>query len=728
MDSNAESPNARLSATASLQPEVTHGLKRPMDYPITPSHQIAIPGEASVQTIPPQTRSTVSDFPLPFADSTFHHDPLLLARSRVERDAQAVDEDLVQALLATGAFPRIISEQRLASVFLRLEFDGRDLYRLPTPIECDGQFRIALDQAISFCKGQITNETDARKVTLHWEIRSRNDVPGENADAGLEDEEIPPNAGQEKSVLGDNEDTNKKDHASDESNAEEGDDDEVVFLGAAPVEQLPDAAEMSVDDLMESSDDIAGSRKTCLFFGHDERHTSKDPKNCRQFPGTRRKLRPHQLDDIRRAVEQAGTDGHLGALLAHPMGVGKTITYQGVIAVRRLAYISQSHAAAHPETHANQDGSRRCALPGRPFGIQCACETDGLTARFLGKFPDGATLIMASSSVAPQTVKDARAYFRPTVTIHLPASGQLGKPGSAETFDFINVVDWKRTARSDMAIITKSHDVRQLDLAIHLPGLVRLQGTPIETRWRNIVDGIGHGKGLPIPPKYLDKARVPAEIWNSMDDILADCSQIRSLLDICTEAFQDRQVYPEDAEYGPGFGGPKNVVVVAKWPIVAYLIQLWFEKQGDDRFRTALVHSGVPGDERQKIIDWFREFNEPHAGAGAEYEPKRRTKVFITTYTVSGTGLDARKVANYCVHFGVMKNVNEERQASGRVDRQGQPLKSFVYHLESMAEPLDQLTALMRDTRSAIIGEGGLLEEVVRLVKPQSQAGQAGPQ
>ncbi|KZL80670.1 dna repair helicase [Colletotrichum incanum] len=232
----------------------------------------------------------------------------------------------------------------------------------------------------------------------------------------------------------------------------------------------------------------------------------------------------------------------------------------------------------------------------------------------------------------------------------------------------------KMTSRADgdMAIISKSQEVRQLDLATHLPGflLVR-ETTPIETRWTDIVGVIGYGKGLPIPPTYVDKARVPPGIWNSLDDILADCSRTASLLNICTKAFDDRQVYPDNAECGPGFGGPKNVVIFTKWPVLACLAQLWFEKRGDDRFHIALVHSGVPGDERQKIIDWFREFNEPRAGAGGEYEPKRRTKVFITTYAVSGTGLDALKVANHCVHFGVMKNVNEERQATGRVDRKG---------------------------------------------------------
>ncbi|GJC90581.1 hypothetical protein ColLi_13419 [Colletotrichum liriopes] len=136
-------------------------------------------------------------------------------------------------------------------------------------------------------------------------------------------------------------------------------------------------------------------------------------------------------------------------------------------------------------------------------------------------------------------------------------------------------------ADSDMAIISKSWEVRRPDLATHLPGLLRAREmTQIKTRW---------------------------PIWSSC----------------------------------------------------------------------ALVHSGVPGEGRQKIIDWFREFNEALAGGSGEYE--RHTKVFIITYAVSGTGLNELKVGNYCIHFGVRKNVNEEKQATARIDRQGQSLTSFVY-------------------------------------------------
>ncbi|GKT61163.1 hypothetical protein ColTof4_01263 [Colletotrichum tofieldiae] len=204
-----------------------------------------------------------------------------------------------------------------------------------------------------------------------------------------------------------------------------------------------------------------------------------DPEHCRQLPSTKRKLRPHQLDDVRRVIEPAATDGRLGALLVHPMGVGETVTYQATIAVRRLAYTSQLHAAAHPEMHRGRGKSRGCPLRGRPFGIQCAWETGGLTARFLQKFPKGATLIASPSSVAPQAVKNAKAYFRRAVTIHLPL-GEPNKPESTETFDSVKIVDWRVVASAKRAEVAAARAVCECTAAAGLPTKTRISQTYVE--------------------------------------------------------------------------------------------------------------------------------------------------------------------------------------------------------------------------------------------------------
>ncbi|KAI8235985.1 hypothetical protein K4K55_004023 [Colletotrichum sp. SAR 10_96] len=200
-------------------------------------------------------------------------------------------------------------------------------------------------------------------------------------------------------------------------------DDDVVFLKALQVEHMPDQG--GVEDLFNSADNDTSWRKTCEFFGHDKKHVT-----------TKAKPLP--------AVEQAVVDGHLGALLAHPMGVGKTITYQGFIAVRRLSFISLDHYMAHPEAHNND--SEKCALRGMPFGIQCACEKGGLTARLLQKSPRGATLVVSPSSVVGQTLKEAKAYFEPIVDLEIRSHD--GNVVYDETFNFIRV-DWRLAKQGD---------------------------------------------------------------------------------------------------------------------------------------------------------------------------------------------------------------------------------------------------------------------------------------
>ncbi|KAK1452537.1 hypothetical protein CMEL01_16748 [Colletotrichum melonis] len=74
-------------------------------------------------------------------------------------------------------------------------------------------------------------------------------------------------------------------------------------------------------------------------------------------------------------------------------------------------------------------------------------------------------------------------------------------------------------------------------------------------------------------------------------------------------------------------------------------------------------------------------------------------KVHITTYALCGTGLGTVKVANYCVHYGISKDINEVAQATVR----------------STEQPLDQLMARTRDAHNGLFGEDGFLGEIVAL-------------
>ncbi|KAK1991993.1 hypothetical protein LX36DRAFT_589337 [Colletotrichum falcatum] len=777
--------------------------------------------------------------------------------------------------------------------------------------------------------------------------------------------------------------------ASSDSDSEAGQQDDETISYTGDGEAL---TSQTIDNLMGVSDDAAGWRQTCAFFGHDESKIAIHESHCRPLPGTKRALRPHQMYDVHNVFQSVtnGT-GDIGAILAHQMGVGKTIMYQAIIAVRRLAVISAAHYARYPHQH--HSPGAHCGLAGRPFGIQCACEKDGLTAKIVHAFQPGATLLLVPASIAEQTLREANAYFSPKlevdglgetggrfavnfitcldyaeepaksehkvaaaadIKVHthqkqllpsrtkssvvfneeeslamlkatgfeyslvpkpelrttpsstvlvvttqffsrdsswgtawkgrisldisggrqaqltvgghcyfglvvwdeaheirqsdtnfakvlfsmlarqekppmiVPATGspvtdnlsdmtllfslirnkttksaiklledQLRKvdvklrPGASdaekaeaasdlrgfyrrtsgsnfrghritikgkpvfETHDCPvdqtytqsiseltqsvgasilkklresrarkpDNVEPKGRAATDLGLIQKDKQLRRLELAIHFPGLIaawrdaRESQASVPMRADTLLKVIGKGDRGSHPTTYLRQDLVPPAIWDSLDYILSHSSRLAKLHEICMTALADTDAYPREDACWDGFRGPKNVLVFTKWPILAYLIQLWFEKCTDhDSFRSALIHSKLNRTERQEVVDWFRTFT-------VDSQPKTFTKVLVTTYRLCGTGLDDLKVANYCVHFGAVKNINERDQASGRVDRQGQPLTTHIYYLESQEQPLDRLTARIRDSRDDLFGGDGLLGEIAAFAGEQSNAG-----
>jgi hypothetical protein len=105
------------------------------------------------------------------------------------------------------------------------------------------------------------------------------------------------------------------------------------------------------------------------------------------------------------------------------------------------------------------------------------------------------------------------------------------------------------------------------------------------------------------------------------------------------------------------------------------------------------VHSGLRAQERGELFEWF----------GSWAEPIRRTKVLVSTYDLTGKGLDGLKVANYCVHFGLCRDINMEKQASSRVDRQGQPLEVHVHYLHTKGGVADTITEIVRQKRGILL-------------------------
>ncbi|GKT61243.1 LOW QUALITY PROTEIN: reverse transcriptase [Colletotrichum tofieldiae] len=186
---------------------------------------------------------------------------------------RVVDEDLMQGLFVTGArrapcpswdrrhacdyswdclwaklaSSRVHFDNENEAVYLRLEFDGQPPYRPSTPIKHDGQFRIVLDQVLSFCQDWIANAADAREVTLYWDIRSRYDNPSETASSEQQDTTLSRTRATTRKLLGgDKDDVDDKDDSNDNDN-------DVIFVSAGPVEHAAD-----VDLLINSPDDAAG--------------------------------------------------------------------------------------------------------------------------------------------------------------------------------------------------------------------------------------------------------------------------------------------------------------------------------------------------------------------------------------------------------------------------------------------------------------------------------------
>ncbi|KAK6218041.1 hypothetical protein QIS74_02496 [Colletotrichum tabaci] len=881
-----------------------------------------------------------------------------------------------------------------------------------------GEFRVAVGRMLTLAREQVDDEQDSDKVEVRFAIRlgcSATDVYQYFARcpagaAGAEHPESSAAGGDRADDAGDGEPAILpapttvpsgpagvgEQRGSDEAAAAEGptvstgrsgggdsdsnNSDDVEIVSSRSIG--PASGDNKVQALItDNRDDWKDWPPTCEFFGHDPLKKDGNKGQGAWLPGTKYSLRPNQMIDVFNYYRRAttGEQSPEGSVLAHDMGVGKTVLYLAIIAVRRLVLLSRKHAKQFPHLHASEDG--RCAMTGRPFGMQCACEKDGLSEAIAGLSSVGANMLMVPAALVPQAVRCGDAFLEARVSFQLPT-------GETESAPFLRTVDWAKSRPGDAAIesirsrfvfvpdaaddlpaatatrvpysedagqqllkkagtsvrlgarreplqipstiiltigrqrvsldkswrnrwsdqvalrvaekearaviqylatyyfglivwdeahqvrdtdsklasvlfeITRrqqrrpltvaatgspfvtsladgtlmlawtkglhrkrevdglraqlraansalsskpfeeakplaaplmrgvmrrtadstclghpimirqtvteetidcpvdavfapavaalttavgrkyskklealiaaktsavdiqsvtsatkmdmDEDLRTLDLIINVPGLhqatldATAAGNPIKTTVASFVSAIKSdkaksGKG-DVPRAYLKDGAVPDAIMTQLDTMLADCSRFRALRDVCYKAYKDTQAYPEDGEAWSGFAGPKNVLILTTWPFVAFMLQLWVERNLDPgRFQSGLLHSGMKESERLDVTDWFGVF------ADDDGEPKAKTKILITTYKLGGTGLDTLKVANHLVHYGVHKNINDVSQGSGRIDRQGQQLHSTIYFLRSQEQPHDQLATTVADSRTGLFGAHGLV-------------------
>ncbi|TIC89471.1 hypothetical protein CH35J_012845 [Colletotrichum higginsianum] len=362
---------------------------------------------------------------------------------------------------------------------------------------------------------------------------------------------------------------------------------------------------------------------------------------------------------------------------------------------------------------------------GHPITSKGRCETETLDCPVDPRYADAIT---ERSRSAGRSILKALGYNEGQSSQATPPNG-----GESKTTKLL----------SQHLSLNTDTGIRRLELALHFPGLTKawdaldaqlakapLPKPPSPPSIPTTVDELGPflKKAVPgkngMPATYAYEASVPPEIRRHLDDILTHSTRLNRLRTICHTATQDRQVYPADGRSWHAFAGPKNVLVFCRWPLLAFLVQLWFEtRMSRDRVCSGLLHSGLSGSERRKLFKWFRTF---HSDAGGHAKaPKTVTKVLVTTYALAGTGLDDLKVANYCVHLGPVRDNNDQVQASGRVDRSGQPLVSYVYCLQSSEQPLDQLTVRIRDNRNDLFGSDGLLAAIMSLAARQTAVSHA---
>ncbi|KAK2022208.1 hypothetical protein LX32DRAFT_698834 [Colletotrichum zoysiae] len=515
----------------------------------------------------------VSEAPSRALGSNINQDPLLYARLTIRngKDGAASEyNDMMQTLLSHAS---ITISERLAAEYSWYTFQGilfsenlefnKDTDTIHVALYHDeqaqwegdvnngGEFRIAMHQLLRSARGVVERshaEGDNLKVKPAVEGAASQTIGDTSADD--DEETIAPEpqqapAGEIEMVI----------ISSDSDSEDAQDDDEPSEVMASTGDREAPKNGQDIEDVMEMKDYADGWRQTCAYFAQDEDECTIDVSHGKKLPGAYRYIRLHQMRDIHKFY-QSVTSGtrDLGATLAHQMGVGNTMTYQTILAVRRLAIISADHYKKYPQQH---DSLGRCGLADRPFGIQYACEKSGLTAKIV----EGCLL------------REAKAYFSPVLKLK-----GLGAEGEDWTVDFITCCDYakepankpKTRRATDLGLIQQDKQLRKLELAIHLPGLMvawrdaSKKGATIPTRANDLSKVIRKGHGESPHKTYLHKDIVPRAIWNNLDHILSHSSRLAKLHEICTTARTDRDAYPEDAECWDGFRGPKNVLIFAK--------------------------------------------------------------------------------------------------------------------------------------------------------------------
>lgn len=254
--------------------------------------------------------------------------------------------------------------------------------------------------------------------------------------------------------------------------------------------------------------------------------------------------------------------------------------------------------------------------------------------------------------------------------------------------------------------LSNDTDFRDVRLATQFPGyaLVLAQGHTVTTT----KDALPPGPTGKQPRQYAD--HLPAEMQPHARLILRDCSRNREMKNICYLALRDPTSCGNVAGPYNNYDGPKNIVILTEFPTPSVLVKAWAETELDQNlFKSTMIEARMSKESRQEAYDWFAEFREEDGSF------KKYSKILVSTYELCGTGLDCLKAANYLILHAVTGDFSRLEQAVGRIDRRGQPLPTYVFHLQSTDQAADAVLAQIRDGRGQQLGKDGILAQVAVL-------------
>jgi len=233
------------------------------------------------------------------------------------------------------------------------------------------------------------------------------------------------------------------------------------------------------------------------------------------------------------------------------------------------------------------------------------------------------------------------------------------------------------TASAAQVLLQSNRDFSKLLLAANFPSLLRLAD-----------DVVGN---LPITSDDLGTYgdEVEGAVAGQLGELARDSVKLEKVERIIREAMADKSPPVPPTEDDSYAGRPKNVVVFAVRPFVAYVAYLHCRQKLRNEAEMILVASGMTEKKRNEELARFMESGN-------------RTKVLFSTVQLLGQGTNGLHCANYCIMLGLPWSPADMQQAYCRVHRGGQVFPVHVRALYDSANPAENAVHLRHESRSAL--------------------------